>query len=87
MLYFGSLETALVSVAGSRAAVRRRLPPALPICAVMLSRLDFLCLVGLSSAGPFLERFQVGPRPERLTCLWSGPVAGFRFGRAAGWFK
>ena len=45
----------------------------------LLSRLDFLRLIGLSSALPFLERFDVGPRPERLTCLWSGPVAGFQF--------
>ena len=42
-------------------------------------RLDFLRLIGLSSALPFLERFDVGPRPELLTCLWSGPVAGFQF--------
>ena len=45
----------------------------------MFSRLDFLRLIGLSSALPFLERFDVGPRPERLTRLWSGPVAGFQF--------
>lgn len=45
----------------------------------MFSRLEFLRLIGLSSALPFLERFDVGPRPERLTRLWSGPVAGFQF--------
>lgn len=46
-------------------------------------RLDFLRLIGLSSALPFLERFDVGTRPERLTPLWSGPVAGFQFHRGA----
>lgn len=50
----------------------------------MFSRLEFLRLVGLSSALPFLEKFDVGPRPERLTRLWSGPVAGFQFHQGAG---
>ncbi len=49
----------------------------------MLSRLEFLRLIGLSSALPFLEKFDVGPRPERLTRLWSGPVAGFQFHQGA----
>ncbi len=47
----------------------------------MLSRLDFLRLIGASTALPFLERFDVGarPDPEQLTRLWSGSVAGFQF--------
>ena len=49
----------------------------------MFSRLEFLRLIGLSSALPFLEKFDVGPRPERLTRLWSGPVAGFQFHQGA----
>jgi hypothetical protein len=45
----------------------------------MISRLDFLHLIGLSSAVPFPRSFDVGPRPDRLTCLWTRPVAGFQF--------
>ena len=49
----------------------------------MFPRLEFLRLAGLSSALHFLEKFDVGPRPERLTRLWSGPVAGFQFHQGA----